>query len=231
MRYQIAGHEFVVQDQFAQAARLVLRIRDFVGEAFKASPEASLAWAGVCLILPILTNPSAAEQANSDGFTYVTARMRFYVALEPMLLPKDHGEIATVPEDLKKEFEDRILDLYQSILDFQFRSVLRFYRKWIAKLGRDLIQHEDWNGMLFRVKELEKAVDDDFKKINDSAARKQLENLSKNADGFVEAMKILLSVTEQQLEVEKEGLQVQKEMIKVTEDIRYERPLVARKLS
>jgi hypothetical protein len=39
----------------------------------------------VCIILPILTNPSAAEHANSNGFTYVMSRMRFYVELEHLL--------------------------------------------------------------------------------------------------------------------------------------------------
>lgn len=126
--YRIAGHEFILQDQIAQAAGLVEGIKDFVGQAVKASPEASLAWAGVCLILPVLTNPSAAEQANRDGFTYVTSRMRYYVALEPLLLPKNQEPTATVPKDLEEEFEAHIVDLYQHILDFQFRSVLRFYR-------------------------------------------------------------------------------------------------------
>ena len=89
IKYTIAGHEFNLQDQIAQAAGLVQGVKDFVSEAVKVSPEASLAWAGVCVILPLLTNPSAAEQANSDGFTYVTCRMRYYVALEPLLWPKN----------------------------------------------------------------------------------------------------------------------------------------------
>jgi len=76
VEYTIAGHEFVLQDQIAEAAELVQWVKDFVGEAVKVSPEASLAWASVCLILPLLTISSAVEQANRDGFTYVTARMR-----------------------------------------------------------------------------------------------------------------------------------------------------------
>ncbi|PMD60187.1 uncharacterized protein K444DRAFT_629598 [Hyaloscypha bicolor E] len=76
-------------------------IKDFVGTAVAVSLLASLAWAGVCVILLILTNPSAAEQANSDGFTYVTSRMRLYVMLEPLLLPKDQDQNVTIPKDLK----------------------------------------------------------------------------------------------------------------------------------
>ena len=86
MRYTIAGHECDLTEQISQAAELVLWAKDWIGEAVKASPEASIAWAGVSLILPLLTNPVTAEEANRDGFAYVTTRMRYYAALEPLLL-------------------------------------------------------------------------------------------------------------------------------------------------
>jgi hypothetical protein len=75
-----------VKDQIAQAAKMILWAKNLIGEAVKACPEASIAWAGVCIILPLLTNPSTADEANRDGFTYVTTRMRYYAALEPLLL-------------------------------------------------------------------------------------------------------------------------------------------------
>ncbi|KAF4636457.1 hypothetical protein G7Y89_g1629 [Cudoniella acicularis] len=205
IKYTIAGHEFDLQDQIAQAAGLVQQVKGFVGEAVKASPEASLAWAGVCVILPILTNPSAAEQANGDGFTYVTCRMRYYVALEPLLWPKNQDPTAADPKNLKKEFEAPIVDLYQHILDFQFRSVLRFYRSWRGNLRRDLIQHDDWKGMLTKVQELEKTVNTDSTKINTLASRQALEKLSDKANGSLETLKKLLSVAERQLQVSEES--------------------------
>lgn len=72
--YTIAGHEFVLRDQITQTADLVLRAKDWIGDAVKASPEASIVWAGVCIILPLLTNPQAADESNRGGFTYVTTR-------------------------------------------------------------------------------------------------------------------------------------------------------------
>ncbi|KAH7002585.1 hypothetical protein EDB80DRAFT_80347 [Ilyonectria destructans] len=203
-RYHIFGHEFIVRDQIAQGALLVQGMKTVINEAVKASPEASLAWAGVCVILPLLTNPSVAEQANSNGFAYVTSRMRFYVALEPLLSPKDKDWNATIPKDLKDEFESHIVDLYQRILEFQFTSVVRFYRKWLAKLGKDVFRVEDWEGMLSGVKELEKIVDNDFTKINDSASRKELEEANEKAERSLEAMQGLLLVAGQQLQVTQE---------------------------
>lgn len=200
IKYTIAGHEFVVQDQIAQAAGLVQGMKDFIGEAITASPEASLAWAGVCVILPIFTNPAAAEQANNDGFTYVASRMRFYVELEHLLWP-NNLEPAT---KLKKEFEDHIVDLYQHVLEFQLRSVLRFYRKWVTRVMRDVSQHDDWREMLSRVKELENIVGNESKSVNTLASRRELEALNGKARKSLDHMQDILSVNEQQLQALRE---------------------------
>jgi hypothetical protein len=191
----------------------------YIGEAVHVSPEASLAWAGVCLILPILVNPSVAKQANSDGFTYVTARMRFYVELEPLLLPKNQDATATVPKGLKKEFEDHIVDLYQHILDFQIKSVLRFYRSWRGNFGRDLIQYEDWEGMLSTIKKLEDGVRKDSEQINTFTSRQELEKQNESARKSLESMLELLTVAERLLQVQEEGLEVHKEGLVVQKEI------------
>lgn len=69
-KYRIFGHEFVLRDQITQAAELVQWAKDWTGDAVKASPEASVAWAGICVILPLLMNPKTADKASHDGFAY-----------------------------------------------------------------------------------------------------------------------------------------------------------------
>ncbi|KAH7304482.1 hypothetical protein B0I35DRAFT_454747 [Stachybotrys elegans] len=189
-KYIIFGHDFVPRDQIAQAARFVQGMRTLVNEAVRVSPEASLAWAGVCTILPILTNPVAAEEANRDGFTYVTSRMRFYAELEHLLWPAS----LRLAAGLRREFEDHLVDLYQYILEFQVRTVLRFYQSRLARLGDDVVKHEVWKGMLSRIQDLERIFDNDLKKINDSSSRMELESLNKKADKFLADISSILSV-------------------------------------
>ena len=208
IKYHIAGYEFVLEDQIAQAAKLVQWGKALIDEAVKASPEASMAWCGICLILPLFTQSSATEQANRAGFTYVTARMRYYVALEPLLFPKNQDPTAIVPEDLREAFEDGVVDLYQHILEFQFRSVLRFFRRRLRNLGRDLIQHEDWDGMLSKVQALEKTLAHDFRQINDGFLRGQLEKLNESTKESLESMRGLLSVTKELRDIQREGVYV-----------------------
>jgi len=52
-------------------------------EAVNTAPEASITWAGVRLIHPLLTNLVTAQEANRDGFVYVSRRMSYYSASEP----------------------------------------------------------------------------------------------------------------------------------------------------
>lgn len=72
-KYIIFGHEFVPRDQIALTARSIQGMRALVDKAVRVSRQASLAWAGVCTILPTLTNPVAAEEGNRDGFAYLTS--------------------------------------------------------------------------------------------------------------------------------------------------------------
>lgn len=192
--YTIFGHNFVLKDQVAHAAQFIQAIKGLIDEAVRVSPEASLAWAGVCVLLPVLTNPSAAEEASRCGLSYVTSRIRYYVELERLLWPE-----ALRDPSLKTEFDEYIVDLYQHILEFQIRTVLRFYRKWLNNLGRDMIRHDDWNGMLSKVKELEQVVREESSIVNTIASRNTLEVISKVAEQQFGKMQSLISVAEKQL--------------------------------
>ncbi|KAK0706877.1 hypothetical protein B0T26DRAFT_875960, partial [Lasiosphaeria miniovina] len=179
----------------AKVADFALWTKGFVATAVSASPEASLAWAGVCIILPILTNSRAAEQTNSDGFAYVTSRLRYY-----------------------KEFEDHIVDLYQHILDFQLKSVLRFYRGWSGKLLRDVSKSDDWKEKLSRIKNLEDIVNDESQAINTLASRQALESVSGNTDEFLRMMQKFLFVAKEQASAIKDQTGQQENMHRDAED-------------
>ncbi|KAK2024536.1 hypothetical protein LX32DRAFT_97371 [Colletotrichum zoysiae] len=82
-------------------------MKNLVSEAVKVSLEASLAWAGVCVLLPVLINLSAAEEVNCDGLLYVTFCIRYYIELERLLWLENLVKLG-----LRVEFESLIVDLY-----------------------------------------------------------------------------------------------------------------------
>ncbi|KAL1893931.1 hypothetical protein Sste5346_006072 [Sporothrix stenoceras] len=208
--YTIAGHEFVLTDQITNAAKLLLWAKDWIGDAVEASPQASVAWAGVCLVLPLLTNPTTASEANRDGFDYVTTRMRYYIALEPLL--GQFSQNANVTKELMSEADNHIVDLYQHILDFQLYSVLRFYKSRAGTYLRDMICSKGWKKMIVDIKEREEFVNRDLSQMNGFVARQKLEALNKSSTDALEVMKGLLSFSTQQLAVSTQQLHVLQEL-------------------
>ncbi|PNP40969.1 hypothetical protein TGAMA5MH_06835 [Trichoderma gamsii] len=177
-RFNIFGHEFVLRDRLAQATQFVQTIKDAIDVAVRASPEASLAWAGFCVILPIFMNPSAAEEASREGCLYVTSRVPFYVKLESLLSAGNRVQ----DSGLDVELEDRLITLYQLIIDFQIRTVRRVYLTRLKRLKEDAIQHENWKDLIARIQESEKAFSDDLKVVNGAAMGATLEELNSTAE-------------------------------------------------
>ena len=61
---QAAKGESSARLSFDKAGKLTLALQNFISEAVKASTEVSLVWAGVCLVLPILTQPVIADECD-----------------------------------------------------------------------------------------------------------------------------------------------------------------------
>lgn len=55
MGFTMAGRRVVVQEQIDNFVRIVMFAKDFVSSAVNAEPHAALAWAGVCVLLPVST--------------------------------------------------------------------------------------------------------------------------------------------------------------------------------
>ncbi|KAF4425545.1 Vegetative incompatibility protein HET-E-1 [Colletotrichum fructicola] len=195
-KYTIFGHQFVLRDQVKQAAQFVQALKGLIDEAVEASPQASLVWAGMCVLLPVFTNPSAAEEADRDGLSYVASRLRYYVELERLLWPE-----SLIKPGLKTEFDSHIVDLYQDILEFQVKTVLRFYGRWLANIGRDILQHDEWDGLVTKIKEREQVVQEESNTLNNVASRNTLEAMSKAAQRQYNNMQSLLSVAKDHLAV------------------------------
>ncbi|KAK6071843.1 Ankyrin repeat domain-containing protein 50-like protein 3 [Seiridium cupressi] len=213
--FGIGDRKFVPKEQINHAAELVLRVKDFIGEAVKASPEASIAWVGVCLVLPLLTNPTTAEEANRDGFVYVTTRMHYYTALETLVKRLSQSSDTT---DALTEAYSSIVSLYESILDFQFRSVLRFHKNGLKRYAGDVLASEDWNKKREGIEKLEATVNGNLRQINELKAGHDLESLNKTSTVSFETLQGLLSLSKQQLRVTEEHRDIAHKQLSLQQD-------------
>ncbi|KAI2638093.1 hypothetical protein GGS21DRAFT_455281 [Xylaria nigripes] len=215
-KFTIAGHEFNLSDQIAGAANLALWAKDLIGEATKQSPEASIVWAGVCIILPLLTKPVVADEACRNGFTYVTARMRYYSELEPTL--EQLGTDLKVRPALMMEAKNQIVDLYKHIIQFQIQSVLRFYKQSFGRYLSDIFEAENWKTKKLEIEKLENIVNENLSQINQYRSIHQLKSLSNKSEKSLQMFQQLLSVSEEQLSVAREQLSSVKRGVEIQEE-------------
>lgn len=213
VKCQIAGFNFILNEQVAQFSKFIQWGKSLVDQAVKASPEASMAWCAISLILPLLTRSAETAQVHKDGFYHVTARMKFYVTLEVLLFPKDRDQSETIPQD-------SITNLYKHILEFLFRSVLRFFRGRLKNLGWDLINHEDWTAMLENIQKLEGMLSRDLDTISSASIRNDLRNLD-------DSTKQSLLYTEEFLSVTTDQRNILQKTLELKQDESYRLPIVA----
>ncbi|KAL7961183.1 hypothetical protein V8C34DRAFT_274015 [Trichoderma compactum] len=188
-KYRIFGRDFIPRIQLAQATRFIQITRNVIDEAVKVSPYTCLAWAGVCLILPIFLNPCITEEACRNGCLYLTSRISFYVKLEPLLLsPCDRLQTSGI----NMELENRLIALYRQIIEFQMKLVRRVYLTRFSRFTEDTTRHEDWEGMMDHIHESEKVVRNDFKQVNDVVIKGELKKLRRNAEQFFADMTSVL---------------------------------------
>jgi hypothetical protein len=108
-------------------------------------------------------HPATATKANRDGIIYVVSRMDWYLNLAGLLL-KDHT--AGVAEGVRHQMERRVVDLYKAIMSYQMTSVCSYYRHRGLEFLRDVIQLNDWDGSLAKIRAAEGIFEQDSTQYN-----------------------------------------------------------------
>ncbi|KAF9870219.1 hypothetical protein CkaCkLH20_12305 [Colletotrichum karsti] len=211
--YQVFGHEFTPSARIAQAAELLQWAKTFIDKAIQASPEASLAWAGVSLVFPLLINPVNADQEHRDGFAYVTTRMHYYAELDRPIRSLWNRVDDTA---LVGAAEEHLVGLYQLFLGFQLRSVLRFYRNQFKTYLRDSIEHDNWKSLLEEIKGQERSVDEVVANLNNLRMGQDLEMLRQYTQQSLDQSTRLLATADKHLEISEKSLDVASRQLQLT---------------
>lgn len=208
VKYTIFGNDFVLMDQAGQLSSTLVGFKDYVAEALKASPEASMAWAGVALVLPLVTNISTVEAEHKASFIKVLSRMKLYVGMEQLLWPK-HLDLQS---SARTTLEHEITQLYVSIILFQMESARRFYRRWIMRTVRDAVKYDDWETKVKAVNDAEEVVLNAFRLVTDQAVRSNLDELVLSAGQQTKALIGIADDIKSLLDIQTQGVAYTKEI-------------------
>ncbi|KAK7425146.1 hypothetical protein QQX98_000060 [Neonectria punicea] len=154
--------------------------------AVKAYPEASLAWAGVCIILEMLASPVKQTTANREGIAYVISRMEWYRRLSSLLL--DENKAKGNHGGLRDELEKHVVALYKTLLAYQMKSVYSYYRSRHIVFWRDVVTLDDWSDTLETIYHSEKTVRENSAAYNTESIKGRLENLAEAAKSQQETL-------------------------------------------
>lgn len=169
----------------------VISVKGLIDTAVKSSPEAALAWTGVCFALQvsvatdcglptlltcpeILANPIGESAANREGIAHVVSRMDWYWNLSSLLLEEHQSDKAA---GLRGELEKHVIGLYKKLLAYQMTSACSYYRNRGVVFLRDMIKLDDWENTLQSIKNAENTVRQDVTTYNTEKIKTHLEGL------------------------------------------------------
>ncbi|KAH7108857.1 hypothetical protein B0J11DRAFT_390279, partial [Dendryphion nanum] len=162
-----------VKQGMEDGIQAAMAVKEVVDKAIQASPEAAVAWVGVCFALEILMNPLTQASSNRQGIAYVVSRMDWYWNLSSLLLDENVDKAQS--PDPRSELEKVVTQLYAKLLLYQMKSVCYYHQRRYVTLMRDLIKLENWDGELSDIQAAEAAVQKDLSQYNTAKIRERLE--------------------------------------------------------
>ena len=179
----ILGHEIVLQEVIAGAGNALDWASGYLNDILAGVPYGPAVAAGISLVLPLMRNPTVAEEANREGLVYVTSQMRFYNMLE--------GFLPDVNQEMKDDFTERVRDLYQRVIEFQLESVLRFYQSRTKNYFAAVFASDQWKSKKEQIESDEREL---HKKLETGFAVKSSEHLQELSEKAAEAEQVRQSM-------------------------------------
>ena len=141
--------------------KAIIFAQDFVSSAVSAEPHAELAWAGVCMLLPLLLNPEIQKKALVEGLDYISSLVVRFTTIERLYHQQGPRPRSLLDqkdsEELNRAFEAQLTKLYSQVLSYQAQVVCQMRRPRLIRSGRDVLNLDDWSSLLEDIKKAEAA--------------------------------------------------------------------------
>ncbi|KAE9379860.1 hypothetical protein N431DRAFT_121252 [Stipitochalara longipes BDJ] len=148
-RLRFHDHEVLVEDLAKPVINVIDIVDKYVSDAVSTNPYASIAWAGIGLILPIFLNPSKQSTSMATGLKTISnlivqSSMREDLYAYRYESCKSYADQKTFL-NIHIQYRKKLQDLYSLILKFQAGCVLYYYSGPSSRLLSDLVKWNDWD--------------------------------------------------------------------------------------
>ncbi|KAI2829283.1 hypothetical protein CBS147482_6819 [Aspergillus niger] len=168
-------HKQTWNQSVTMAVQIVTSMKDIVAQAMKNSPEGSLAWAGLCLILPVFLNPVQQRSENVEGLSKVIHRISYYPSYAVWLM----NHHSPGPDETWNVLEGQIVLLYKMLIQYIAKSVCQYYHvdsttNKVKQLLKDTLKWDSWTTMIDDMQRLELEIQGKAQDLNLIASRNLL---------------------------------------------------------
>ncbi|RHZ49195.1 hypothetical protein CDV55_100690 [Aspergillus turcosus] len=183
----VKGKEIVIKDQVHRIIRTIVAAQGFIGTVLSAEPHAALAWAGVVLILPLLTNPVTQTDNATELMAYVSDLMvRCRVIEETLNLPS--LENVERNDEIRTHLRTKSVALYAQIIKSQMLVTRHYSRAGFFRFWRDVASVDDWKQMLADMIQAKQNIDEDLQALGQSLlghVDAEVSKLQEKADNMI----------------------------------------------
>ena len=164
----------------ARIVKTTLFAKDFIDQAAAISPHVAMAWAGVSLLLPLLSNPRTETLARKEGIDYVAQVIRKFTLVEKVYASS--LEEGTSFLEGNTAFHDTVVELYAGILLFQISTICVLTSHLKSQVLRDTVRLDNLDSLLASVKDTEALCEAYFIPLNQAELQSQLEQLIQDTE-------------------------------------------------
>ncbi|KLU83344.1 hypothetical protein MAPG_02406 [Magnaporthiopsis poae ATCC 64411] len=140
------GNVLKVREQVTGIINVVQRFSGLVGQAASASPEAGLAFSGVCIILELIVADTKEREVAIEGLQNVT-----HIVARTSILERDYvNDRLKSKEDPEsnENFEKALVSLYRAIAFYYMKAACYFARSTPMRTVRGLVAADSWESTL-----------------------------------------------------------------------------------
>lgn len=168
--------------------------RDFIDQAVKVSPEASLVWAGVCVVLPLMTNFQTVSENVKQGFSFASDRLRFHIALEITMRQKMRQKMNDDRSALEVEVYESLLTLFKKLLECQIRCIIMLYN---SSVTRSILNLDHWDEIKKDLENQEEVFFRDCHQLRSKSYKDSLDKVNEDLQKSKESLDILVQLQQQ----------------------------------
>ncbi|KAJ5720795.1 uncharacterized protein N7483_008729 [Penicillium malachiteum] len=192
LKFVISGREIIVREQVSRAFHVLISAKDLISAAISSDPHASLAWAGVLILLDPIAKSTTQDDDAMDGLEKISHLMIRYRILESTPATAPAGNSTTPWEELEASIKAQIIHLYTEILKYQMQLAGHLSKSGLFRFFDDLTGSDDWKGMIQGMKDINEGINNSLRSLSAHSLKSielQVEKIDRGMDDLTKTMK------------------------------------------